>query len=197
MRLGLFGGAFDPPHHAHIALVQTAHAQLQLDALRILPTGQAWHKARDLTPAVHRLAMARLAFAGLPYATVDPREIERAGPTYTVDTLRELRAEYPEAELVLLIGEDQAAALTRWHAWEEILATAIICIADRPGDLGARARFDPASLPQGRFCRLQLPPMAESATDIRRRAASGEGIAPLVPASVARYIAQHHLYQTA
>lgn len=196
MRLGLFGGAFDPPHNAHVALVQAAFAQLALDALRILPTGQAWHKARDLTPAAHRLAMAELAFGALPGVTVDAREIARPGPTYTVDTLRELRAELAGAELLLIIGEDQALALTRWYAWEEVLATAIICIAGRPGSLDSAARFDPASLPQGRFRHLQLPDMPESATEIRRRAASGEGIAPLVPASVARYIAQHHLYQT-
>ncbi len=92
-RIGLLGGAFDPPHRAHQALARAAIEQMQLSELRILPTGQAWHKARPLSPAPHRLAMARLAFEGLPQATVDDRELRREGPTYTVDTLRELAAE--------------------------------------------------------------------------------------------------------
>ena len=89
-RLGMFGGAFDPPHNAHVTLAGVAVDQLALDELRIFPTGQAWHKARPLSPSVHRLAMARLAFQGLPRVVVDPRELEREGPTYTVDTLFEI-----------------------------------------------------------------------------------------------------------
>ena len=87
-RIGVFGGAFDPPHLAHMALVKTAVADLQLDELRVIPTGQAWHKPRALSPAHHRLAMAQLAFADLPNVLVDPRETQRVGPSYTVDTLR-------------------------------------------------------------------------------------------------------------
>ena len=119
-RLGLFGGAFDPPHAAHAALAAVAIGQLGLDELRILPTGQAWHKARGLTPASHRVAMARLAFAGLPQAVLDEREIRREGPSYTVDTLREIAAETPGAALFLVIGADQALAFDRWRAPDEI-----------------------------------------------------------------------------
>ena len=101
----MFGGAFDPPHVAHVALAQAAVEQLQLDQLRIFPTGQAWHKAPPLTASKeHRLALAGVAFGGLPRTVIDDRELRRPGPTYTIDTLRELKAEYPDAQLFLVMG---------------------------------------------------------------------------------------------
>ena len=197
-RIGVFGGAFDPPHRAHVALAQAAVAQLGLAELRIFPTGQAWHKARPLSSAADRLAMAELAFAALPNVTVDAREIRRAGPTYTLDTLRELQGERPGTQLVLLIGADQAAALRSWHGWEEILSSAIVAIANRADSAGDTVRFDPQRLaplpPASRFEALDLPLMDVSATDIRSRAARGADISGLVPPAVARYIDQHHLY---
>jgi len=200
-RVGVFGGAFDPPHNAHVALVQAALAQLGLAELRIFPTGQAWHKARALSSAEHRLAMARLAFGGVADAVVDTREIRRAGPTYTLDTLRELKNERPDMQPVLLIGADQAAALRSWHGFEEILSIAIISIAHRADPTGAAIRFDPqtlALLPAGaRFEQLELAPTDISATEIRSRAARGADISGLVPPAVARYIDRHHLYSPA
>ena len=197
-RIGVFGGAFDPPHNAHVALARAALAQLGLAELRVFPTGQAWHKARALSRAEDRLAMAELAFADLPGVVVDARETRRDGPTYTLDTLRELRNERPATQLVLLIGADQAAALRSWHGWEEILSIAIVSIAHRADSTGAADRFDPqnlAPLPTGsRFESLDLPLMDISATDIRSRAARGADISALVPPAVARYIDQHHLY---
>jgi nicotinate-nucleotide adenylyltransferase len=199
-RVGVFGGAFDPPHNAHVALVRSALAQLGLAELRIFPTGQAWHKARGLSGAAHRLAMARLAFEGLDRVVVDEREILRPGPTYTLDTLRELRAEQPAVQLVLIVGADQALSLPRWHGWEAIASTAIISVADRAVPAGSRVSFDPgmlAPLPPGaRFEPLQIPPMDTSATDVRTRAARGEDLIGLVPAAVARYIDKHHLYRS-
>lgn len=195
-RLGVLGGAFDPPHAAHVALARTALAQLQLDQLLVVPTGQAWHKARPLSPAPHRLAMAELAFAELPRIVVDPRETRRAGPTYTVDTLRELQTQWPQAELYLIIGEDQARALPSWHEWQEILQLAIICVAEREDLTGAAPRFRPPKAQESRFRRLQMPVMPISATDIRTRIAMRQSVAPLVFAPVARYIDDHHLYQT-
>lgn len=192
-RVGVFGGAFDPPHVAHAALARAAVDQLGLDELRILPTGDAWHKIRPLSPAQHRLAMARLAFADLPRVVVDDRELRRPGPTYTVDTLRELQAEQPDAQLFLVMGEDQAAALTRWHQWETVVALAVIAVAARaatPGELRS------ALPPQARFQPLALPSMAASATAIRSRVGSGGAIADLVAPGVASYIARHHLYQS-
>ena len=122
-RLGVYGGSFDPPHTAHIALAKHAVAQFVLDELRIIPTGDSWHKARALTPSPHRLAMTRLAFADVPQAVVDPREIDRQGATYTVDTLEELKAEQPEADLYLFIGADQAHAFQTWHRWQDIVGS--------------------------------------------------------------------------
>jgi nicotinate-nucleotide adenylyltransferase len=191
VRVGMFGGAFDPPHRAHVELARSAIAQLGLDTLHVLPTGDAWHKSRTLTPAEHRLAMARLAFAPVHRATVDDRELRRAGATYSVETLRELRAEYPGAQLHLLMGEDQAASFTHWHAWEEIAQLAILCVAVRGSGAGVAAL---QALPGVRVHALQWSERPESATEIRTRLTSGQDISELVEPAVARYIASHLLY---
>ena len=201
-RLGVYGGAFDPPHRAHTELAQAAVAQLQLDALHILPTGQAWHKDRTLTDAAHRLAMTQLAFADVPHAQVDAREIERTGPTYTVDTLRELALEYPSAQLFLLMGADQAKSLHQWHQIGEITRLAIIGVAERdaPEMSLTPARFHSQDVDPGvqaDFRHIVLPLMPHSATDIRTRVASGHPLNALVCEAVARYIQDNHLYQTA
>ena len=195
-RVGIFGGAFDPPHVAHAALVQAAVTDLQLDELLVIPTGQAWHKTRTLTPAQHRLAMAELAFSHLPHVRVDPIETQRAGPSYTVDTLRELKRQKPGAELFLIVGEDQARSLTTWHEWQAILQLAIICVAVREDLTGAKPLFTPPKSYESRFRRLQMPAMPVSATDIRARIATQQCVSSLVLEPVARYIDDHHLYQT-
>ncbi len=194
-RLGMFGGAFDPPHNAHIALAQAAVQQLGLDQLRIFPTGQAWHKSRALSAGTHRLAMAELAFAQVPRAQVDGRELRRVGATYTVDTLRELRQEFPQAQLLLVIGADQAEALHGWRESHEIARLAIISIAARARPTGATGIFDASRVPAGQRAPVELPPMPFSSTEIRARAACGEKIEHLVPGAVARYIEDHHLYR--
>ena len=196
-RIGVFGGAFDPPHNGHLALAQTAIAQLQLDALHIVPTGQAWHKSRNLTAADHRLAMARLAFGHLAQVVVDERELARAGPTYTVDTLLELGAVYPVAKLFLLVGLDQALALQTWHRWREIAHLATICVAARADSAGNLGSLDTLLPFFPGLKRLDMPSVAISATDIRSRLARHESIAALVFEPVARYIDTHHLYQSA
>lgn len=197
-RIGMFGGAFDPPHNAHAALARAAVEQLGLDELRVFPTGDAWHKPRALTPAHHRVAMARLAFADLARVTVDARETERPGPTYTIDTLLELQAERPGAQLFLLLGQDQADALPSWHRWQDILRIAIICVAERDAGMARIGEFDRSfGLPEAPAVRVQplrLAPMSVGSTQIRAMVAAGQGIAPLVPEPVARYISQHHLY---
>ena len=192
-RVGMFGGAFDPPHRAHGLLAQAAVRQLGLDRLVVLPTGDAWHKARTLSPAADRLAMARLAFAGLPRVEVDDRELRRTGPTYSIDTLRELQAEHPGAQLVLVMGEDQAGDFTRWRAWEDIARLAILAVAGRGSGAGIAAL---RALPGVRVEALELPQMPESATEIRGRLTAGEDISALVEPAVARYIESHPLYQT-
>lgn len=199
-RIGIFGGAFDPPHKAHVALAQLALDQLTLDELYVIPTGSAWHKLRALTAATHRLAMTRLAFQDIPRVLVDDRELQRAGPTFTVDTLEALQAENPGAQLFLFMGSDQFAAFKQWHRWQAILELAIICIADRTPSAAAEAQFDAYQEQKTRFLQLLTPLMPVSATQIRQLLASGAGktrdISDLVPEPVARYIAVNDVYSS-
>lgn len=202
-RLGVFGGAFDPPHAAHVALVETAIRQLALAQVRVLPTGEAWHKQRPLSSAVHRFAMCQLAFEHLPQVVVDARETQRAGPSYTVDTLTQLQNEFAHAQIFLLLGDDQRRSLPHWHQIEQIGRIAIICAAGR--DQGVRAWSEEnntllteRSLPdtlQARLQTLDMPLMPHSATGIRDRLAKDQPISGLVPPAVERYIHEHHLYR--
>lgn len=204
LRIGVYGGAFDPPHWAHRALAEAALAQLRLDRLLILPTGQAWHKARPLTDAHHRLAMCLLAFGDLPDTQVDPRETRRSGPSFTADTLQELRQEHPGAELFLLLGADQLLAFKTWMRWPEVLQLAQLAVANRATRIGADALdqthaetdLSGVDIP---FVRLDMPLTNISATAVRARFGQPLGRdgthAALVPQAVAGYISQHHLYQ--
>lgn len=204
LRIGMFGGAFDPPHRAHRALAEAAITQLGLDVLHILPTGQAWHKARSLTPAEHRVAMCERAFGDLGRARIDLREIHRQGPSYTADTLRELAAEHPGSRLFLILGADQLLAFRSWVRWPEVLQYATLAVADRATDIGADAALDQSqemdlSVVDLPFVRLHMPLRNISASAVRAHAGrSVAGIGPLdvlVPEPVARYISTHHLYQ--
>ena len=201
-RIGVFGGAFDPPHAVHHALAAAAIDTLALDVLLIVPTGDAWHKSRPLSPARDRLAMCRLAFADLPKARVDDRELHRDGPTYTIDTLTELQQAWPAAQLYLQIGADQAAAFHTWRRAQDIVDIATISIAARADSAGAAMQLDSKNpLPgqrvaPGRVRVLPLPPLPHSATEVRRRVAARLPIDHLVAPAVAGYIADHHLYST-
>jgi nicotinate-nucleotide adenylyltransferase len=185
-RIGVLGGAFDPPHAAHVAIAHAAIDQLQLDKLYLIPTGHAWHKTRPLTAAQHRLAMAKLAFAHLPAAVVDARELQRAGPSYTFDTLTELHAEHPHATMYLIMGADQAKNFIHWYRWKEVLRLAIICVVSRD------APQNEFIVPTAQY--LQLPLMPLSSTQIRQAIALHHPVNALVPAEVVRYIDEHHLY---
>ena len=197
-RIGIFGGAFDPPHKAHVALAAAALEQFDLQKLHVIPTGQAWHKARTLTAPEHRLAMARLAFGNMARVVVDPRELQRPGPTFTIDTLNALQAENPSCQLCLFIGADQFASFGQWHDLSKILDIAIICIADRAESALSQIQFDVHAPHVHRFFHLKLPLMPISATQVRQMFASGPDTAAearqLVPEPVARYISRHHLY---
>ena len=171
-RVGVFGGAFDPPHNAHVALVQAALAQLGLAELRIFPTGQAWHKDRALSAAEDRLAMARLAFEGIARVMVDAREILRPGPTYTLDTLRELQQEQPAAQLVLIVGADQCD-LRSWREPDEILQLASLAVAPREGYVCA---------PGANVTDLVMASVDLSSTTVRERLAEGMGEDAVDPA---------------
>jgi nicotinate-nucleotide adenylyltransferase len=195
-RIGLFGGSFDPPHLAHRALADLALRELALDELRWLPAGQPWQKAgRALAGAEHRAAMVALAAADEPRFVVDTRELQRAGPSYTIDTVAELQREQPGAELVLVIGQDQYARLATWHRWQELVAEVSLAVAARAGESPA-ASAALTAVPH-RSTVLPLPRMDISATDIRARVAAGQPIDALVGAPVARYIDNHHLYRSA
>jgi nicotinate-nucleotide adenylyltransferase len=193
-RIGLFGGSFDPVHVAHLALARVAAQALRLHQLRWVPTGDPWHKDRTLTEASHRVAMLKLAVAGEPCWAVDEREIRRAGPSYTIDTVLELSAEQPGAQWFVVIGQDQYAQLHTWHRWQELLPRVTWAVAGRAGE-PLQAPAPVAALPH-RVQALALPPMHVSATDIRARRIRGEGIDGLVPPAVAAYIERNHLYRS-
>jgi nicotinate-nucleotide adenylyltransferase len=195
-KLGFYGGAFDPPHLAHQALAQHAIAHLGLDALYVVPTGQAGHKTPSKTPAFHRLTMLSLAFADVPQVVIDDRETRRAGLSFTVDSLNELHAEHPQAQWFLIIGEDQAKSLESWRDWQKIVQIAQVVVA-------ARASGAPASASVGRWHNraaqnamdMAFPCMDISATRIREAVEQGRSIDPWVTPLVNNYIQHHHLYR--
>jgi nicotinate-nucleotide adenylyltransferase len=178
-------------HNAHVALARLALAELKLDELVWLPAGQPWQKQRSLAPAQHREAMVRLAIGGEPRFVLSRIEIERSGPSYTIDSVRALRSARPSASWFLVIGQDQYAGFHTWHGWQELLGLATLAIANRPD---APLAADPQVLSAAHEA-VALPMMDVSSTDIRERIAQGLPIDELVPTSVARYIARHHLYQ--
>jgi nicotinate-nucleotide adenylyltransferase len=191
-RIGLFGGSFDPVHNAHLALARQALHDARLDELCWVPTGLAWQKARAMTPATHRLAMLQLAVGAAPRQRIDACELQRSGPSYTLDTVRELQKCRPDARWFLVIGQDQFAGLHTWHGVDELLQRVTLAVAVRPGQVieaDARVRAAPR-------VELQMSAMAVSSTDIRARVANGHDIAALVPPAVAQYIQQHRLYLT-
>ena len=195
-KLGFYGGAFDPPHLAHLALAKHAIARLDLDALHVVPTGQAGHKAPSRTPAFHRLAMLSLTFAGIPQVVIDDRETRRSGLSYTVDSLQELHVEHPQAQWILIIGEDQARSLESWRAWQQIVDMAQVVVA-------ARSDGDHPTAPQSKWHNraaqnaidLAFPFMDISATRIREAFEQGRSIAQWVEPRVNDYIQHHHLYR--
>ena len=192
-RIGLFGGTFDPVHRAHLALARAALQALALDELRWVPAGQPWQKSRVITAAVHRRAMLELAIAGEPRFVLEPIELQREGPSYTLDTVRALQAAEPDARWWLLIGADQHAGLHTWHGWRELLGRVRLAVAARPGVAPA---LHPEVQAAG-FDVVPMPLMDISATAIRERVARGEAIDDLVPAAVAGYIDQQALYRSA
>ena len=192
-RVGLFGGSFDPVHDAHLAMARSALAALALDELRWSPAGMPWQKSRKLTPAAQRAAMVRLAIAGEARFRCEECELERAGPSYTIDTVLELQRRESAALWFLLIGQDQLARLHTWHRWRELTALVHLAVANRAGEA-------PRIPPELAGCELALtvvplPALAISSTGIRQRVAAGLDIRSLVPAAVARYIDEHGLYR--
>lgn len=200
-RIGVLGGTFDPPHYGHLILAEQARELLALDQLLLLPAAQPWRKSdRAVTPAAARLALLRLAVADDPYFAVSPMEIERGGPTYTVETLAALRETLgPAASLVFILGRDALLDLPNWRDPAGILALASLGVAARGGLPGAELTALNAALP-GLRERLTVVPMPQidiSSTDIRRRVAEGRSIRFLTPPAVIVAIVEEGLYRSA
>jgi nicotinate-nucleotide adenylyltransferase len=194
VKLGIFGGTFDPPHVGHLILAEHAREQLQLDGVRFLPAGDPWRKSgRDLASAADRLAMTRLAVAGNEAFGVDDREMTREGPTYTVDTLREMRAVLsPADELFFILGGDALADLPYWHDPAGIAALARIAVVPREGASLPRLPFGAE-----RLVRVEMPYIGISSTLVRERARRGLSLRYLVPPAVEGYILERSLYMDA
>src|SRR5262245_54386841 len=191
LRLGLFGGTFDPPHLGHLALAEWARERLRLDRVIFMPAGRPPHKRRaDLSALAHRLAMTRLAIRGVPGFEVSTLEARRDGPPYTLEPRRDLRARHPRARWYLLLGADSLADLSHWHEPAAVVRLATPVVAVRPGSRSRR----PARV-FGRAIRwLDNPGFAVSSSAIRARARAGRSVRFLVPDAVARYVERHRLY---
>ena len=190
-RIGVFGGAFDPPHRGHTALAQAALEHLDLDLLLVVPTGTAWHKSRPLSDAQHRLAMCALAFGDVSRAQIDDCEIVRSGPSYTVDTLQALHRAYPGAAFYLLMGQDQAQRLGTWSRAEDLPRLATLCVAARAGSEAKVQDHDADHL-----LHIPMPAMPFSSSAIRAAVAAAGDTSTMLAPAVARYIARHRLYAT-
>ncbi len=189
MRIGVFGGSFDPIHNGHLIVVEAAADALALDLVHMVPARMQPFKTGALEAGPEdRAAMLRLAIEGKPRMVLDLREIGREGPSYTVDTLRELRAELPSDELCLLIGADAARDIPQWHEAKELPRLATVIALSRPG----------VELPQHEIINqfIEVPAIDISATKVRETIRDGGSPGELVPAEVAAYIESHGLYRT-
>jgi nicotinate-nucleotide adenylyltransferase len=184
MRIGIYGGTFDPVHHGHLILARQALEEFKLDRLVFVPAAESPFKIHNhTTPAGDRLAMLRLATAGEDRFSVDPLEIERGGVSYSIDTVKMFRSRDPGAELFFLVGEDNAYRLAEWHRFEELKKLVGFVVLSRSED------FQSPEYPVVQR-RIEI-----SSTEIRNRVANQESITYLVPESVKHYIEQHQLYQ--
>jgi nicotinate-nucleotide adenylyltransferase len=194
-RVGVMGGTFDPIHHGHLVAASEVQAWFGLDEVVFVPTGAPWQKAeRQVTEAEHRYLMTVIATASNPRFWVSRVDIDRGGPTYTIDTLRDLRTAYPDAELYFITGADALAEIFTWRDADELFALAQFVGCTRPG-----YSMDPATLaqiPHDRVTMVEVPALAISSTDCRRRTTRGEPVWYLVPDGVVQYINKRRLYQS-
>ena len=208
MLLAIYGGAFDPVHDGHLAVARAAREALNA-RIALVPTGDPRHRAPAHAAALHRMAMLERAIAGEPFLCIDARELTRDGPSYSIDTLEELREELgPHAPLAMIVGDDAFAGLSKWHRWGELFDLAHIVVASRPQPtpipveltecVAARHVEDPDQLheaPAGHVFRLNLPLHPQSSSAIRARIAAGLPLQGWVPEAVADYIAAQGLYR--
>ena len=187
-RVGLLGGTFDPPHLGHLVVAEFARVELELDELRFLVAGDPWMKS-TVSPVADRVAMVRAAIDGAPGFTLDDREVHRSGPTFTADTLAELRGEEPDTEWWFVLGEDAAWTLPRWDRVEDAFALATFVVVTRPGHRAPRREELP-----GHVVHLEIPQLEVSSTQLRARFAGRHATRYLVPDGVDRYVRSHGLY---
>jgi nicotinate-nucleotide adenylyltransferase len=199
LRVGILGGAFNPPHIGHLVCAQEALVELELDRVVFVPVGQAPHRELENDPGPEtRLEMVELAIADDARFAASRIEIEREGPSYTVDTLRELRAAGPDDELFLILGGDQAAALPEWHEPEEVLELAQVAVVERTNWSRNAIGIKVGRLKGAQRIRyLDMPIIQVSSTSVRRRIAAGQPIRYLVPDRVANQIGATGLYGAA
>lgn len=189
-RIGILGGTFDPPHVGHVVAAAAALWELDLDQVLLMTANIPWQKVgtRSVTSAPDRLAMVTLLAEGMANVQVSTLELDRGGDSYTSDTVEELRALDPGAQVFVIVGSDVAAQLGTWKKTAALKANATIVVYDRPGSAGA-------SPPEGwSFRRIDVPQLAVSSTDIRLRRGEGRPIDGLVPPAVLRYITDRRLY---
>lgn len=210
--IGILGGTFDPIHFGHLRMAEELREKLGLAQVRFIPAATPPHRASPMIDARHRSEMVRLAIRGNPAFLLDARELERPGPSYTYDTLTELRAELGDSiPLCLLVGGDAFLGLDTWHRWQELLDLAHIVVAHRPGATprednmpaairdawrrhGTQRAEDLHSSPSGRIFLQPITALDISASAIREALRQGRSTRYLLPESVCDYIHQHHLY---
>ena len=198
MRLGVLGGTFDPPHVGHLILAEEARTRLQLERVLFVPAGDPWRKVdQEITPVEHRLAMVRLMLASDPYFEVSTLEVERQGPSYTVDTLEALHQQYgPGLELYFILGEDALHDLPNWKEPARIVSLAWLAVAPRPPERGWTSADLEAAVPglSERVVPLPMPTIDISSSALRERARAGLSLRYMVPPDVEEYIRRHGLY---
>lgn len=210
-RVGILGGTFDPPHVGHLALARSARDAMQLDEVRLMPTGHSWQKSAAGASALQRLEMVRIALRDVGPAEglrADDREVVRGGQTYTVDTLEALRKELgPDVMLVLIVGSDQLRNLATWRNWQRLFDLAHIAATQRErislddlppeveAEVASRGRDALPDAPAGSIVFFRMPAVAVSATGLRAQLAAGERPDALSPPAVLDYIQSHRLYR--
>lgn len=197
-RLGILGGTFDPIHHGHLVAAGEAHHQLGLDRILIVPAGTPPHKPdRPISPAHHRLRMIELAIAGKPHFVLSRVDVDRPGPSYTVDTLKLLRAEWgPNPRFFFIEGADSLTEIQTWYQPQHLIELCELAAVERPGveiDLPALEKQLPGLA--SRIHWVHMPRLEISSSDIRARTREGRPISFLVPPAVEAYILNHGLYQ--
>ena len=200
-RIGILGGTFDPPHLGHLLVAETARAALKLESVLFLPAGEPWLKSgQHITPAHQRRDMVALAIADHADFCISDCELRRSGPTYTVDTLRQLRTEYPDdVDFYFIVGSDVLTQFRRWKEPETILELCRLAVVERPGGpanpVGLMAQQYPVATAAGAVLTVPGPRVNFSASELRRLMSQGGSVRYQVPDAVAAYIRERGLYQ--